>query len=53
MDLEEKVRAKFPWAWEDPGPPDWWKQKQEGQECMFDMTKPPGHMCWGCHKGTL
>lgn len=53
MDLEEKVRAKFPWSWEDPGPPEWWKQKQEGQECMFDMTKPPGHMCWGCHKGTL
>tara|TARA_Y100001937_G_scaffold51226_1_gene71240 strand:- start:3057 stop:3902 length:846 start_codon:yes stop_codon:yes gene_type:complete len=51
MDLEQEVRAKFPWDWEAPGPPKWWKQQQEGQECMFDMTQPPGPMCWGCHKG--
>ena len=53
LDLEEQVMKKFPWDWESLGPPKWWKEQQQGQQCMFDMTKPPGHMCWGCHKGKM
>lgn len=38
-DLEREVEDKFPWRWEDVGPPKWFKQKQQGQTFMFDYDK--------------
>ena len=52
-DLERQVRDTFPWGWEDPGPPKWFTEKQNGQCFMFDMTEAPGPMCSSCHKGKL
>ena len=51
--LEKKVReAGFPWGWEDPDPPDWWKQKNQGQTFMFgydeDETLVEEHLCTSC-----
>jgi hypothetical protein len=40
IDLEKRVRAAgFPWGWEDPGPPQWWKEKNSGQLFMFDYDE--------------
>ena len=52
-DLEKRVRANgFPWGWEDPGPPEWWKQKNQGQTFMFgydeDETLVEEHLCTSC-----
>lgn len=52
-DLEKKVRAAgFPWGWEDPGPPDWWQEKNQGQTFMFgydeDETLVEEHLCTSC-----
>lgn len=52
-DLERRVRAAgFPWGWEDPGPPDWWKEKNQGQTFMFgydeDETLIEEHLCTSC-----
>lgn len=35
-DLEREVADKWPWGWEDNGPPEWFQQKQQGQTFMFD-----------------
>lgn len=53
-DLEKRVRAAgFPWGWEE-GPPDWWKEKNQGQRFMFgyDQEVPDPefeeHLCTSC-----
>lgn len=35
-ELEREVESRFPWKWEDLGPPEWWQQKNQGQTFMFD-----------------
>lgn len=57
-DLELRVRANgFPWGWEDPGPPQWWIEKNQGQTFMLDydadyiMSAYPStteHLCTSC-----
>lgn len=37
-DLEREVWHKFPWKWEDPGPPKWYQEMRRGQEMLFDMA---------------
>lgn len=51
--IEKRVReAGFPWGWEDNGPPDWWKEKNQGQTFMFDYDKDETlveeHLCSSC-----
>lgn len=49
--IREKVLAKFPWDWDDEGPPKWWKNEQAGQVPMFDLT--PVHeqyLCTRCNQ---
>lgn len=38
-DLEREVADKWPWKWEDNGPPKWFRQKQQGQTFMLDYDK--------------
>lgn len=38
-DLERSVAEKWPWKWEDNGPPKWFRQKQQGQTFMLDYDK--------------
>jgi 3'-phosphoadenosine 5'-phosphosulfate sulfotransferase (PAPS reductase)/FAD synthetase len=49
LDLEQEVRPNHPWGWEDRRP-DWVSEQQRGQSFLCDMTKPPGYLCYGCHK---
>lgn len=52
-DLERRVRANgFPWGWEDPGPPKWWIEKNNGQTFLFgygeDETLSEEPLCSSC-----
>lgn len=38
-DLEKEVMQRLPWGWEDNGPPDWWKEKNQGQMFMLDYDQ--------------
>lgn len=38
-DLQKEVAEKWPWKWEDNGPPKWFRQKQQGQTFMLDYDK--------------
>lgn len=59
-DLERRAEeAGFPWGYEDPGPPTWWKNQKKGQVVLFDhwLTKcgraaGPDYrpMCHNCEK---
>lgn len=51
--LQSMVKANgFPWNWDDEGPPDWWKEKNQGQTFMFgydeDETLVEEHLCTSC-----
>lgn len=50
--LEQRVRASgFPWGWEDAGPPDWWKEKNAGQQFLFEpdpSVEPDEPLCTSC-----
>jgi hypothetical protein len=51
-DLEKKVRAAgFPWGWEDPGPPKWFQEKQQGQTFMLGYDEDENveeDLCTSC-----
>ena len=46
----EKVAEEHgkPWRWEHPGPPDWYKQMQQGQQ-IFGFDNDPQMMCTSCN----
>jgi 3'-phosphoadenosine 5'-phosphosulfate sulfotransferase (PAPS reductase)/FAD synthetase len=50
-DLEREVMPKFPWRWEDPGPPQWFSEKKQGQTFMLDYDKLIWEepLCQGCN----
>lgn len=37
--LEKEIADKWPWKWEDNGPPEWFRQKQQGQSFMLDYDQ--------------
>lgn len=50
--IREKLAAKFPWDWDDPGPPAWFLEQREGQQMMYDMEPEPDkfqHLCTKCN----
>jgi 3'-phosphoadenosine 5'-phosphosulfate sulfotransferase (PAPS reductase)/FAD synthetase len=51
--LEKEVESIWPWKWEDPGPPKWFQEKQQGQEFMFDYDKlvQEQPLCRKCNLG--
>lgn len=47
--LEKRVRERFPWGWES-GPPQWWIDKQRGQQFLFDPGPTFMPACVGCNR---
>lgn len=50
-DLEHEVASKWPWRWEDPGPPQWFKEKKHGQTFMpgFEEMAMQQPLCRKCN----
>ncbi len=50
-DLQEEVRARLPWGWEDNGPPQWFREAQAGQGFMFEYDTHQGEqqLCRRCN----
>jgi 3'-phosphoadenosine 5'-phosphosulfate sulfotransferase (PAPS reductase)/FAD synthetase len=49
--IRDKVLEKFPWDWDDAGPPKWWQEKQAGQIMMFaDAELKREHLCVNCNR---
>ncbi len=51
--IREKVLKQFPWDWDEAGPPAWFRQQQDGQQFLCDMTpefEGKEMLCQSCHK---
>ena len=46
-DLEQRVKEKFPWGW-DESPPDWWLQYKKGQNFIPGLEQEFLPLCHSC-----